>query len=239
MRTTAPWLMALTVMACGGEDPLAPAPDDGPAWEPFVHGEASEGVQGVARFQIAPCAYAEMVERLPTCALDLALVTGHRTALNVLLPEGAFAFESSDPAVLQIDDARPTARADILRVDIHALAPGDVALQVRAGGAGVDSVTVRVRPAASVDISRDGVSLLGPLEIAVGSELALRATARDAGGAPLNAWSEIDWTLAAGDALRAIEQRGTELRLSAERAGDVRIDSAVGDALASLAVVVE
>lgn len=241
MRRTAPWLMAMAMWwttGCGGEAPPPAPPEDGPPWEPFVHGEVSDGIEGVARFQIAPCAYAEMVERLPTCALELPLVDGHRTSLHVLLPEGMVgALDVSDASVLRIDDARPTARDDIQRLDISALTPGDVALRVRADGAVIDSVTVRVRRAVSVEIRADGAHATAPLSLHIGSELRLRATALDADGAPLNAWSEIDWAVTSG--LRTVDQRGAELRLTAEQAGDARIDSFVGEAHGELAVVVE
>ena len=69
----APLLLAV-VVGCSGQEPAPSDPGVDEPWLPFEQGEQTAGTNGVARFQIAPCAYPRMVDVMPTCALDMSLI---------------------------------------------------------------------------------------------------------------------------------------------------------------------
>ena len=251
MRQIAAVVMSLTMlMGCADESPVQP-PSEPHEWLPFAQGDISDGVDGIARFQIAPCAYPEMVGRLPTCALDMPFIVAHRTAILIEAPD-AFFFTSTDPDVLSIGVARETKRDNVHRIEVEAHSFGDVALRVEGADGGlIDSVTIRVRRAATLDVVVDGAHLEGiglegvqlgdaSLSMAQGHEVELYAVPRDAEGNALNAWSEVTWSLEAGSEVVAQNDKlGWYTSLRAEAVGTAAVKGIAADVQLDIAITVE
>lgn len=230
--------LALTLAACVGapEDTITP-PHNDTGWAPFAQGEISEGELGRSRFQIAVCAYPQMVGELPSCSLDIPFIVGHRTAIFVDT-EGRDAtgltLVSTQGAIV-VDSACPENR--YLRARITAAEPGTASLVVRGtDGAEIDRILVDVRPAASVTIEReDDDDVLAP-----GDETTMRAVARSADGEMLNAYSELRWRLLdETGALKLHGVRGWRVGVEALAAGDERLRSEVGELGADVALTVK
>ena len=228
---------AVAVVACGGApEETATPPRSGIEWAPFAQGAVSEGELGRSRFQIAACAYVDMVGELPSCALDIPLLLGHRTAILVDT-------EGVDPASLTlrstlgaivIESACP--EDDYIRALITAAEPGTTSLVVQGqDGVEIDRVLVDVREAATLVVERDDEDVV----LAPGDETTMRAVALSDEGEMLNAYSELRWRLLDGTgALKLHGVRGWRVNVEALQQGDERLRSEVSLG-ADVAVTVE
>ncbi|MEQ9319499.1 MAG: hypothetical protein RIF41_10095, partial [Polyangiaceae bacterium] len=206
-------------------------------WAPFAQGDFSEGELGRSRFQVAVCAYPEMVGALPSCGLDIPFIVGHRTAIHVdtegLDAEGLTLLSTQGAIV--VDSACP--EQHYIRALITAAETGTASLVVRGlDGVEVDRILVDVREAASVTIERED----GDDVLALGEEATMRAVARSVDGEMLNAYSELRWRLLDGTgAVKLHGVHGWRVDVEALAAGGERLRSEVGALGADVAVTVE
>jgi hypothetical protein len=239
MKPTTLLALAITLAACGGdaEEAITPPRADSD-WSPFAYGEHSVGELGVARFQVAPCAYSEMVGQLPSCALDLPMLLGHQTAVLVELDgedTNGLTLRSTEPAIV-VNGVEHD--GGYLRATLTAASPGDSSLVVERGdGVQIDRVIARVREASSITVTIDDVT---DPPLAVGEQVSLRATPRSEEGEVLNAYAELSWALLDGTgALRLHGTRGWRVQAEAQATGDERLQSRLGILTADLEVTVE
>jgi len=204
MRHTLIALFALSFTTACSDVPISEptAPIDS-GWAPFAYGELSTGVSERARFQVAACAYREVVALMPTCALDMPLMTGHRSA--VLFEVAGAGSESAtvrsgNQDVIAIRDLHAIGDDGIYKFELHATAAGSAELVVEGLDGTIDILTLRVRDAVALEIDVEGAEVTtdDEVNVVVGNSASLYARPVDADGNQLNAY-EVDWSLA-GDA---------------------------------------